>query len=63
VIPLLSVFLVEIAGKYKNHHQLKKFLPVMLLFVLTLAGYFFYNRFLFLSHGSMFLKELMPPKS
>lgn len=63
VIPLLSVFLVEISGQYKNHHHLKKFLPAVLLSVLTLAGYFFYNRFLFLSHGSMFLNELMPPKS
>lgn len=63
VIPLLSVFLVEISSQYKNHHLLKKFSPAVLLSVLTLAGYFFYNRFLFLSHGSMFLNELMPPKS
>lgn len=62
VIPLLSVFLAEMADKYKNHHPQKKFLPAVLS-VLTLAGYFFYNRFLFLSHGSMFLNELMPPKS
>lgn len=63
VIPLLSVFLVEIIGQLKNHHSLKRLIPGGFISVSALAVYFFYNRFLAASYGSMFLNELMPAKS
>lgn len=63
VIPLLSVFLVEITGHFRNFHLLKKLLPAGLLSLAALSTYFFYNRFLALNYGSMFLNELMPAKS
>ena len=62
-IPLIALFGFEVLRLVKNQSKLlPKILPVMLSVILIIT-YFFYNNYLRNTYGSMFLNEFLPAKS